>query len=41
LWPDKNAVKEKIFVVSHIDTEVKLEFLDVASVHCYQEKVGD
>lgn len=35
LWPDKNDVKKKLFVESHIDTEVKLEFLDVASIHCY------
>lgn len=40
LWPDKNELKKRVFDEQHIDTEVKLEFLDVVGVHCYTEKVG-
>ena len=41
LWPDKFELKKKIFIDSQMDTEVKVEFLDVVGIHCYSEKVGD
>lgn len=37
LWPDKNELKKKVFDQSAVDTEVKLEFLDICGVHCYTE----
>lgn len=37
LWPDKNELKKQIFDTSAVDTEVKLEFLDMVGVHCYTE----
>lgn len=40
LWPDKNEVKKNIFNEVKVDTEVKLEVLDVVGVHTYTEKVG-
>lgn len=40
LWPDKNALKKSIFNETHVDSEVKLEFLDVVGVHTYTEKVA-
>lgn len=41
LWPDRNVIIKSIFLQSEIDTEVMLEYLDISSVHCYSEKIGD
>lgn len=39
LWPKKDELKTKVFF-GDLDTEVKLEFLDVVGIHCYTEKVS-
>ena len=37
-WGDENEVRRKIFddsVVDQIETEIKIEFLDLPYLHCY------
>ena len=46
LWPDKNVLRQQVLQDGKgknqgVETEIKLEFLDVSCLHCYQEKVGD
>ena len=40
LWPDRLTVEEKLFTKSVLDTEIKLEFLDIPTVHSYTGKNG-
>ena len=41
LWPDMNQVDSLLFDKNALDTEIKLEFLDMTKLHSYTEKVGD
>ncbi|CDW84531.1 wd-40 repeat protein [Stylonychia lemnae] len=41
LWPDRLTVEDKLFTKSTLDAEIKLEFLDIPSVHSYTGKVGE
>jgi len=35
------TVEDKLFTKSKLDAEIKLEFLDIPSVHSYTGKVGE
>ena len=41
LWPDRLTVEDKLFTKSKLDAEIKLEFLDIPSVHSYTGKIGE
>ncbi len=41
LWPDKLDVEYKLFSKEKIDTEIKLEFLDIPMIHSYTGKMGN
>eukprot|EP00347_Sterkiella_histriomuscorum_P010355 403376619 len=40
LWPDRLAVEEKLFTKSQLDSEIKLEFLDIPTIHSFAGKNG-
>jgi hypothetical protein len=41
LWPDISEVRDKLFKPSSLDSECKIQFLDLPAVHCYAEKISD
>lgn len=42
LWPDISNVEKQLFVPnSQLDSEVKLELIDMTKIHSYQEPIGD
>lgn len=40
LWAAMADVSDKVLKKSPIDSEIKLEFLDIPAIHCYSEKVS-
>ncbi len=41
LWPDMDSVDKLLFDPNALDTEIKLEFLDMTLIHSYSEPLGD
>ena len=42
LWANIDEVSKALMDQNNpVDTEIKLEILDVPALHCYQEPVGD
>ena len=41
LWDSTQQVEDRLFQVSPVDADIKLEYLDLPRLHCYGDKAGD